>query len=181
VDTSAGAGIYAGTAATQYVEQPIANNGLIIALDSNNLDGGDTSLWVDCVSNSSQSGVGEITGRDGTTLTEGAALAGNGTWRVVNPFSRPGVLRVRAIGVLTAGDQGIYTCTIPDDSGNNIAINVGLYPSGFNGEYNAVLSCIIHFAAIMVRTCVPGSLAQTRMDHNHYIVCSWLDLVVEGT
>ena len=129
MDISAGAGIYAGVAATQYDGQPIANNGLIIALSS-----GSESLWFDCVSNSSQSGVGVITGRDGTTLTHGAALAGSGTWRVINPFSRPGVLRVRARGVLTTGDQGIYTCTIPDDSGNNMDINVGLYPHGFSGE-----------------------------------------------
>ena len=125
MDTSAGAGIYAAVAATQYDGQPIANNGLIIALGSG------TSLQFDCVSNSSQSGVGVITGRGGTALT-------GGIWQVVNPFSRPGVLRVRANGVLAAGDQGIYTCTIPDDSGNSIAINVGLYPSGFSGE------CCVH-------------------------------------
>ena len=128
MDTSAGAGIYAGVAATQYDDQPIANNGLIIALGSGR------SLEFDCVSNSSQSGVGEITGRNGTTLTDGAALAGGSTWQVVIPSSRPGVLRVRTKGVLIAGDQGIYTCTIPDDSGNSIAINVGLYPSDFSGE-----------------------------------------------
>jgi len=133
VDISAGAGIYASIAATQYDDQPIANNGLIIALDSDTLEHGD-SLRFECVSNSSQSGVGEVTGRDGTTLTHGAALAGGGTWTVINPFSRPGALCVQATGVLTAGDQGIYTCTIPDDSGNSIDINVGLYPSGFSGE-----------------------------------------------
>ena len=123
MDISAGAGIYAVIAATQYDDQPIANNGLIIALSS-----GSERLRFECVSNSSQSGVGEITGRDGTALYSG------GIWSVISPFSRPGVLRVRATGVLTAGDQGIYTCTIPDDSGNSIAINVGLYPSGFSGE-----------------------------------------------
>ena len=122
MDISAGAGIYAWTAA---IQQPIANNGLII--DVNYL------VFV-CVSNSSQPGVGMITGRNETTLTDGAPLAGGGFWRVFNPLSRPGVLRVRPRGVLTAGDQGIYTCTIPDDNGNNITINVGLYPSGFSGE-----------------------------------------------
>ena len=142
MDTSAGAGMYAAVAATQYNDQPIANNGLIIALGSGNLDG--DSLKLDCVSNSSQSGVGVITGRDGTALTNGAALAGGGTWTVVNPFSRPGVLRVRARGVLTAGDQGIYTCTIPDDSGNSIAINVGLYPSGFSGELRDINTILPH-------------------------------------
>ena len=132
MDTSAGAGIYAAVAATQYDDRPIANNGLIIARDSG------TRLEFDCVSNSSQSGVGVITGRNGTTLMDGAALAGGGTWQVINPSSRPGVLRARARSAVTSGDQGIYTCTIPDDSGNGIAINVGLYPSGFSGE------CCVH-------------------------------------
>ena len=131
MDISAGAGIYASIAATQYDDQPIANNGLIIAMSSFG-----NSLSFDCVSNSSQSGVGEVTGRDGTVLTHGAALAGGGTWTVINPFSRPGVLHVhvQAIFVFTVSDQGIYTCTIPDDSGNNIDISVGLYPYDFNGE-----------------------------------------------
>ena len=129
MDTSAGAGIYVRVAATQYVDQPIANNGLIIARDI-----GSETLRFDCVSNSSQSGVGEVTGRDGTPLMDGAALASGGIWRINNPFSRPGVLRVRANSVLTAGDQGIFTCTIPDDSGNTIDINVGLYSTGFSGE-----------------------------------------------
>ena len=122
MDISAGAGIYAWVAA---IQQPIANNGLIIDLNHRGFF---------CVSNSSQSGVGVITGQNETTLTDWAPLAGGGIWRVINSFSRPGVLRVRLRGVLTAGDQGIYSCTIPDDNGNNITINVGLYPSGFSGE-----------------------------------------------
>ena len=154
MDISAGAGIYAWTAATQYDDQPIANNGLIIALSSNNLVYS-SSLAVDCVSNSSQSGVGEITGRDGTTLSHWAALAGGGTWRVFHPFFRPGVLRARARGVLTAGDQGIYTCTIPDDSGNTFDINVGLYPSGFSGEL-VITYYIKHCSATdMCASCKP--------------------------
>ena len=52
MDISAGAGIYASIAATQYDDQPIANNGLIIALGS-----GSETLRLECVSNSSQSGV----------------------------------------------------------------------------------------------------------------------------
>ena len=136
MDISAGAGIYAAIAATQYDDQPIANNGLIIALGS-----GSERLRFECVSNSSQSGVGEITGRDGAELNTG------GIWTVVNPFSRPGVLRVRATGALTAGDQGIYTCTIPDDSGKNIDISVGLYPSGFSGECYLYVAMFIPAAA----------------------------------
>ena len=55
MDVFAGAGIYVDIAATQYDDQPIANNGLIIGRHSGN------SLQFDCVSNSSKSGVGVIT------------------------------------------------------------------------------------------------------------------------
>ena len=80
----------------------------------------------DCVSNSSQSGVGTITAPDGVDLS---AL-------IIHPFNRPGVIRFRTGELpLRDSDQGIYTCTIPDSNGYNISLNVGLYPPGFNGEF----------------------------------------------
>ena len=89
-------------------------------------------LLLNCASNSSQSGVGMITGLDGNTLP----IGDTGVWRVFNPFSRPGVLRLqtRSTSLVTAADQGIYTCTIPDSNDNQFTINVGLYPSGFMSE-----------------------------------------------
>ena len=69
----------------------------------------------DCVSNSSQSGVGTITPPDGVDLSV----------LIIHPFKR---------SPLRDSDQGIYTCTIPDSNGHNIFLNVGLYPPGFNGE-----------------------------------------------
>ena len=89
-------------------------------------------LILDCVSNSSQSGVGMITGLDGNTLP----IGNTGVWGVVNPFSRPGVLRLQTISSssISAANQGIYTCTIPDSNDHYIIINVGLYPTGFMGK-----------------------------------------------
>ena len=73
--------------------------------------------------------MGVITGRDGSQLnTRG------GTWSVTNPYSRPGVRRVWTNGRLSSGDQGVYSCTIPDDNEVLITINVGLYPNGYQGE-----------------------------------------------
>ena len=92
----------------------------------------DNRIPFECVSNSSQSGVGEITGLNGTALTNSD---GDLIRAIISPFSRPGIVRVRVTDDLTANDQGIYTCTIPDDNGNNITMNVGLYPNGFNGEF----------------------------------------------
>ena len=90
-----------------------------------------------CVSNSSQPGVGTITASNGDTLDTGHT----GIWNVAYSGYRPGVLRIqnrivsRVPMLLTPSDQGIYTCTIPDDNGNNFIFNVGLYPNDFNCEY----------------------------------------------
>ena len=115
---------------SEYEHHITANNGVIV--------GADNHLILECVSNSSQSGVGMITGLDGNTLPIGTT----GVWGVSNPFSRPGVLRLETISssAITAADQGMYTCTIPDSNDNQITINVGLYPSGFMSECQMNLS-----------------------------------------
>ena len=91
------------------VFHPIANNGLIV--------GGSNGFVFDCISNSSQSDVGVITGPDGSVVTE------------ISPFNRPGVLRLD-----DNPSQGIYTCSIPDSNDNSFIINVGVYPNGFSSE-----------------------------------------------
>ena len=119
-----GAGIRSVFAAPGYESRPIANNGVIIAGSTS-----DDRIRFECISNSTQINVGGITGRDGTILS------GSGDVRAsLSPGNRPGLIRFRAITNFTASDQGIYTCTIPDANGDNIIINVGLYPNGFNGE-----------------------------------------------
>ena len=120
-----GAGIYSVFAAPGYEFRPIANNGVIIASSATSND----RIRFECISNSSQTDVGGITGPDGTTLPSSGYVRA-----IVSPGSRPGFVRFRALHSFTAGDQGIYTCTIPDANDNNIIINVGLYPNGFNGE-----------------------------------------------
>ena len=125
-----GAGIYA--IQSQSEPRPIASNGLIVSSVY--------GLVLECVSSSSQSGVGMITGLDGNTLPTGNT-GDIGIWRVNNPFRRPGVLRLQTIysASFTNADQGIYTCTIPDSNDNQININVGLYPFGFMGELHMQL------------------------------------------
>ena len=59
--------------------------------------------FLDCVSNSSQSGVGRITGLDGNVLPFGD----NGFWRIFNALRRPGFIRLRIISSITAADQGV--------------------------------------------------------------------------
>ena len=95
---------------------------------------GSDGLILYCVSNSSESGVGTITASNGDTLSIGYNV---NLWRVQYPDSRPGVLRLQTKQSisLTASDQGIYTCNIPDDNENDFIFNVGLYPSDFNGNF----------------------------------------------
>ena len=135
-----GAGIYSVDAAPGYESRPIANNGVIIAGSTSN-----DRIRFECISNSSQTGVGRIAGLDGTTLSSNSS----GYLRaIVSPGNRPGFIRFRAINNFTAGDQGIYTCTIPDANGNDITINMGLYPNGFDGE------CILEYAYMCISICI---------------------------
>ena len=73
--------------------------------------------------------VGMLIGPDGTTVTSGDVFTIN--------HPRPGELRVvnASQNILTAGDQGVYTCRIPLQSGAMRDINVGIYPSEFNSKY----------------------------------------------
>ena len=75
-------------------------------------------LRLESVSNSSRDEVGMITGRDGNTIP----LGDTGIWRLTNPFNRPGVLRLltNTQSSITAADQGIYTCTVPDSNGGQV-------------------------------------------------------------
>ena len=109
------------------VFHPIANNGLIVS--------GSNGFVFDYISNSSQSGVGMITGLGGSIL-QTAGL----------PFNRPGIIRLEA--TVTASSQGIYTCTIPDSNGKQFVINVGVYPTGFSSEL--LLYMCIHRCATLL-------------------------------
>ena len=122
-----GAGVYAvgRTSGSEFVNHPISNNGLIVS--------GSDGLRLECVSNSSQSGVGMITTYDGGTLPINSI---SGMWRFTKPFNRPGVLRLQTKNTasMAPSRQGIYTCSIPDSNNNEIVRNFGLYPHGFIGE-----------------------------------------------
>ena len=127
-----GGGIYADRGGPYFDDRAIANNGLIVSASND--------LRLECVSSQSEEGM--ITGHDGNTIPLGVT----GVWRLTNPFHRPGVLRLQThnalLSPITAADQGIYTCTLPDSNDNQIVINIGLYPSGFNGERHVYTLCV---------------------------------------
>ena len=97
-------------------------------------------LRLECISNMSESwDFGIIINNDGFDyLIDGHFMFDyhEFSWKVVNPFRRPGVIRLqtRAGESMTHFEQGIYTCNIPDSNGRRFVFNVGLYPNGFSGK-----------------------------------------------
>ena len=84
-----------------------------------------------CRSDSMRESVGELIGLDGN-LTDSQ---NNSFLDISHP--QPGELRVvnkTSSTVLPAGEQGVYTCCIPLQSGEIKEINIGIYPSGFTSE-----------------------------------------------
>ena len=110
----------------------MANNGIIIA---RSVTGTNVSISFECISNSSQTDVGDIRGPNGE-------LTNDSTWTILK--DRPGVIVVQVRGDFNASDQGIYTCTIPDANGDNITIDVGLYQNESKSEcihYLCITNC----------------------------------------
>ena len=75
-----GIGIFGGRLPNNTEQYPIVNNSLLVSAN----DG----LLLDCVSNSSQSGVGVLNGPHNLIFPTGNTM-------VLNPFNRPGVLRLQ--------------------------------------------------------------------------------------
>ena len=88
-----------------------------------------TRFFFFCRSDSMMSNVGMLIGPDGSTVTTGDVFT------ITHP--QPGELRVEnklSQNVLTASDQGVYTCHIPLQSGEMNAINIGIYPTEFTSK-----------------------------------------------
>ena len=103
------------------------NNGLVISNDP----GSGFRFRFFCRSNSSTRGVGELIGLDESPVTDGSIFG------LPTPVNG-GELRVENIvgthSLLTASEQGVYTCRIPLEGGEMREINIGVYPSGFSSE-----------------------------------------------
>ena len=114
-----GAGIYANSA-----NKTLMNNSLIKA-DSNQRLG-----EFSCMSGSKQDGIGQFIGRDGKDITY---KSGDPFHVSIGGKRNPGLIQVNSY-TLYASYQGVYTCRIPDETGNSVDINVGLYRYEFNSE-----------------------------------------------
>ena len=90
----------------------------------------DIRFRFDCRSDSIVENTGTLVGPlDGSIVITGSVFSVT--------HLQPGALRVEnkpPQNVLTASDQGVYTCRIPLLSGEMREINVGIYPSGFTSK-----------------------------------------------
>ena len=116
--------------------------GVVIASEGHGLLSNNTFVRVNsngmldelqCVSGSRRANVGQWIAPNGQDIT----------YSNTDPFDiavggvdNPGSLAIRqAIGqILTSAFQGVYTCVIPDESGVNRSIHVGIYSNGFSGK-----------------------------------------------
>ena len=120
-----GAGIHVFNGGPYEKGTSLPNNGLVVSLDEEH----GYRFRFFCRSDSMEENVGMLIGLDGRT-----AVTTNSYFNIDNP--QPGELTVNNTvdheTPFPASEQGVYTCRIPLDSGEQRDINIGLYPSGFN-------------------------------------------------
>ena len=107
----------------------LPNNGLVIARTSG------TSISFQCRSGSTMTGVGQLVVLDGNTFNTGQSTGVFSVASIGNPV-QPGSIQIhnRANNepALTTADEGVYTCRIPDETGGDVDVNIGVYRNGFN-------------------------------------------------
>ena len=114
-----GAGIYDSS---NNVALP--NNSLVLIEASGSL------LRFMCISGSSQRNIGHFIGLNGSDITK------SNTDNFIVARTDPGTLLVHTRS-LRSGEQGVYTCQIPDETGRMVEVNVGLYISSSAGTLSA--------------------------------------------
>ena len=101
----------------------LPNNGIVISRT------GGTRIQFQCRSGSLDTGVGQLVDLDGNTFNTGQ---NSGVFSVAS--IGPGSIRIQTGIDLTAADEGVYTCRIPDETGSDVDVNIGVYMNGFNSK-----------------------------------------------
>ena len=128
----AGAGIYVNQGDGSVPTRVLPNNGIVIARPSG------TRIQFQCRSGSLDTGVGQLVDLDGNSFNIGQ---NTGVFSVGSFEGDPDQLgslwfrsRVGFENAITAADEGVYTCRIPDENGSDVDVNIGIYRNGFNSE-----------------------------------------------
>ena len=124
-----GVGIFAN-------DNPASNNSVLLA-DRNNQIG-----TISCSSGSRSSGIGQWLAPNGAVVPQSGSLLsivhGGGSYPAYVG------LQLRANQSLSASEEGIYTCVIPDVTGIQRTLHVGIYRYGYNGNafFFNVMLCV---------------------------------------
>ena len=128
---STGAGIFVNTGDDGSVPTGVLpNNGIVIA---RNVGGGDRFIF-QCRSGSTVTDIGDIIGLDGNALPIDSSGPGVTTGGLNVRRVSPATVFVRNPASEPAVDEGVYTCRIPDETGNDVDVNIGVFQNGFNCE-----------------------------------------------
>ena len=111
------------------IETGVSNNSLVISRPSDS----STPFLMSfrCCSHSRQASIGEMIGN---------LFFGNEFLlvEISTDITQPADVLVRNVvgsqSPITASQQGVYTCRIPDKNGVIMDIHIGIYPAGFNSE-----------------------------------------------
>ena len=131
-----GAGIFVLTGDGSVPVGPLSNNGVVIAQDVSS----GNRIRVQCRSGSPDFDVGQFVDLDGTSHN----IPGNtGDFDLQRSGTQLGTFQfLNRAGIepaLTADDNGVYTCHIPDESGNDVDVNIGIFQNGFTSELGTVV------------------------------------------
>ena len=116
----------------------LPNNGLVISQDVTS----GTRFAFLCRSGSIEVEVGQFLDPNGNSLPIGLTTGPFAVGRIGNPIQPASFLVRNLAGIeiaLTAADEGVYTCRIPDENGNDVDVNIGIYRNGFNSKLEYTL------------------------------------------
>ena len=88
-----------------------------------------------CLSGSKEANVGLWIAPDGTDITTTSDDPFNVT---IGGSYNPGSVNIQTPSTnpsLSSADEGVYTCSIPDESRNVNYLHIGIYLSGFTSKY----------------------------------------------
>ncbi len=116
-----GAGVF-------HLSEGLPNNSISVMNRSGGL------LW--CISGTDATTVGEIIGLDGTPLPISTSFITIGALRIRQYPSLPAIVKIWVGTTLSAEEEGVYIYRIPDENGETVEVNFGLYRDGFNSRWH---------------------------------------------
>ena len=129
-----GAGIHVFNGIAPIGSQP--NNGLVRPIDTASTKPETRRLRFFCRTDSTMRNLGELIGLNGTTITSSDVFQIS-TDRIGGELE---VANFVGSDDITSSEQGVYTCRIPQQSGEIREINIGTYPNAFNCELIVIVN-----------------------------------------